>query len=128
MLGTNDLKTRFSVPASDIAKGAGVLVDIAQRRVFYNAEPTPKVLLMAPPPVLDDEKLPEFFQEMFEGAAEKSRKFGKYYLEVAEQFGCAFLDTSEVIVSSPIDGVHFDAEEHEKLGKAVAERVREILG
>jgi lysophospholipase L1-like esterase len=129
MLGTNDLKARFSVPASDIAKGAGVLVDIAQRRVFYNPEwSPPQVLLLAPPPVLDDDELPEFFEEMFEGAAEKSRKFGKYYQEVAEQFGCEFLDTSEVIVSSPVDGVHFDAEEHEKLGKAVAEKVREILG
>lgn len=129
MLGTNDLKVRFSVPGSDIAKGAGVLVDIAQRRTFYNAEwPSPEVLLMAPPPVLDDDELPEFFQEMFEGAAEKSRKFGKYYQEVAEQFGCAFLDTSEVIVSSPVDGVHLDVEEHEKLGIAVAKKVREILG
>jgi lysophospholipase L1-like esterase len=129
MLGTNDLKVRFSVPASDIAKGAGVLVDIAQRRVFYNADwPPPKVLLMAPPPVLDDDELPEFFQEMFERAGEKSRKFGRYYQEIAEQYGCDFLDTSQVIVSSPVDGVHFDLEEHQKLGKAVAEKVREILG
>ena len=86
------------------------------------------VAVGAAPPVLDDDELPEFFQEMFEGAAEKSRKFGKYYQEVAEQFDCAFLDTSEVIVSSPVDGVHFDVEEHEKLGIAVAEKVREILG
>jgi hypothetical protein len=65
---------------------------------------------------------------MFEGAGEKSRKFGQYYQEVAEQYGCEFLDTSQVTVSSPVDGVHLDLEEHEKLGKAVAEKVKEILG
>ena len=31
MLGTNDLKLRFSLPAYDIAEGAGVLVEIAQK-------------------------------------------------------------------------------------------------
>jgi hypothetical protein len=28
MLGTNDLKVRFSLPACDIAAGAGILVDM----------------------------------------------------------------------------------------------------
>lgn len=31
MLGTNDLKTRFWLPAYDIAAGAGVLVDIVKK-------------------------------------------------------------------------------------------------
>jgi hypothetical protein len=33
-----------------------------------------------------------------------------------------------VIVSSPVDGIHFDPEEHAKLGKAVAAEVRRIIG
>ena len=38
MLGTNDLKTRFSLPAYDIASGAGVLVDIVDidTRIKFN--------------------------------------------------------------------------------------------
>jgi len=65
---------------------------------------------------------------MFQDAEEKSRKFPTHYQRFAEQSGCGFLDAGEVIVSSDIDGIHLEAEEHRKLGEAVAARVRETLG
>jgi lysophospholipase L1-like esterase len=125
MLGTNDLKMRFSVSASDIANGASVLVDLVQRcDPDPKYGPPPKVLLMAPPPVA---RLSEF-AEMFAGAEEKSRHFAMHYQRVAQERGCAFLDTSAVIVSSDLDGIHFEQDEHTKLGQAVAAKVREIIG
>jgi len=123
MLGSNDLKIRFSVSAYDIASGAGVLVDIAQKSAVGPDEGPPQVLLMAPPPVA---KLTEF-AEMFEGAEAKSRRFTEHYGRVADEYGCEFFDTSQVIVSSDIDGIHFEASEHHKLGMALAERVRQLL-
>jgi lysophospholipase L1-like esterase len=123
MLGTNDLKKRFSVSAYDIANAAGVLVDVVQRSDAGPEGHPPKVLLMAPPPV---GKLTEF-AEMFEDAEVKSRKFSEYYRRVAEEYGCMLLDTSEVIVSSDLDGIHFEAGEHQKLGEAVAARVKNFF-
>jgi lysophospholipase L1-like esterase len=123
MLGTNDLKMRFSVPAFDIASSAGVLVDIVQKSATGIKNGAPGVLLMAPPPV---SKLTDF-AEMFQGAEAKSRKFSQHYRRVAEEYGCEFLDTSKIIVSSELDGIHFEASEHQKLGKAVADAVRRIL-
>jgi hypothetical protein len=41
--------------------------------------------------------------------------------------GCEFLDTADVIVSSPRDGIHWEIEEHQKLGQAVAARVRMLF-
>ena len=123
MLGTNDLKMRFSVSAFDIAKSVGKLIEIAQQS---NAGPdgqAPQVLLLAPPPVA---KLTEF-AEMFAGAEEKLRRLGPHYRRVAEEMGCHFLDTSSVIVSSDLDGIHFEAAEHAKLGAVVAAKIREIL-
>jgi len=123
MLGTNDLKTRFSVSAEDIALGAGVLVDIVHKSAAGPENGAPQVLLMAPPPVA---KLTES-AELFEGAEIKSRRFSEHYRRVAEEHGCAFIDTSEVVVSSDVDGIHLDLSEHRKLGQAVAAQIREIL-
>jgi len=50
MLGTNDLKSRFSLSAYDIAAGAGVLVDLVQRSEAGRNGRPPAVLLLAPPP------------------------------------------------------------------------------
>ena len=128
MLGTNDLKVRFSVSAWDIADSAGVLVDMVQRHAFFAAGALqPAVLLLAPPPILDDTDLPEFFQERFAGGAGKSRLFAKHYRRVAEEFDCEFMDTSQLIQVSKTDGVHYDLDAHARLGNAVASRVRQIL-
>ena len=123
MLGTNDLKLRFSVPAYDIAASIGVLVEIIQKSATGKASQPPQVLLITPPPL---GALTEY-SEMFEGGLAKSQKLGAYYQQVAEQYHCAFLNAGQVIVSSDLDGVHFDAAQHSRLGKAVAARVKEFF-
>lgn len=123
MLGTNDLKMRFSVPAADIANSAGVLVDIVQKSEAGPSGGPPAALLIAPPPVVTLTG----FGQMFAGAEEKSRRFAVEYQRVAEEKGCAFLDAGSVIRSSDLDGIHFEAGEHRKLGLAVAERVPKVL-
>lgn len=123
MLGTNDLKMRFSAPACDIATGAGVLVDIVAKSETGPGDSAPQVLLVAPPPI---GKLSEF-AEMFEGGTAKSRMLSRNFHLVAEEHGCALLDASGIIVSSDVDGIHFDLSEHRKLGEAVAAGVRQML-
>ena len=123
MLGTNDLKMRFSVPACDVAAGAGVLVDIVAKSETGPRGGAPQVLLIAPPPIA---KLSEF-AEMFEGGAAKSKALSRHFRLVAKERGCALLDASEVIVSSDVDGIHLDLSEHRKLGRAVAVRVRKMV-
>lgn len=124
MLGTNDLKKRFSLSAYDIAEGAGVLVEMIQQSDCGPEERPPQVLLMAPPPVA---RLTEY-EEMFESAGAKSRLFSKHYRRVAAERDCAFFDAAEVIVSSDLDGIHLELDEHRKLGVAVAAKIRQILG
>lgn len=117
MLGTNDLKVRFSLPAADIAKGAGVLVDIVQHSTTGHRDQAPPVLLLAPPPTTTPQ---ERWLESLGDAAERSQKFGVHFAAIAEEKGCRFFDTANVIRSSPVDGVHLEASEHRKLGKAIA--------
>lgn len=126
LLGTNDLKHRFCAGADDIARGAGVLVDICQKSAAGLNNQPPKVLLIAPPPVGPLKGTP--FEEMIAGGEEKSRLFGKWFRQVASEKGCDFLDAGQIIISSPTEGVHWEASEHVKLGKAVALKVRELMG
>ncbi len=123
LLGTNDLKARFRLRPPDIAEGAGLLVELALRSRMGPNDSTPVVLLLAPPVVV---QLTEF-AGMFEEATEKSRQLGHYYELVTRWKGCAFLDTAPIIMSSPLDGIHFEADQHEKLGHAVAAEVRRLL-
>ena len=125
MLGTNDLKHRFGQSAWDIARGAATLVQIVMGSAFGPDGLGPEVLLIAPPPTVIGDGA---FAPMFAGADEKSRDLGKHYGALAAEQGCAFLDAGKVIVSTKLDGIHLDASEQVKLGKAVAGEVRRILG
>ncbi len=123
-LGCNDLKKRFSVSAFDIAEGAARLIAIARAYGVSSWGGAPKILLVAPPPI---QKLTDF-AEMFEGGTEKSRLLGQRYGDVAKREGVAFLDAGGVIRCSGLDGIHYEADAHERLGGATAEAARRALG
>jgi lysophospholipase L1-like esterase len=124
LLGTNDLKHRFGQSAWDIARSAAALVQIVMGSAFGPKSLGPEVLLIAPPPTV---VAGGPFAEMFAGADEKSRDLGKHYSVRAAEQGCAFLDAGNVIISTKLDGIHLDASEQIKLGKAVAGEVWRIL-
>ncbi|NLX08472.1 MAG: SGNH/GDSL hydrolase family protein [Chloroflexi bacterium] len=125
MLGTNDLKYRFSFTPQDIAAGAGVLVRLIQASASgYDGE-APRVLLLVPPPV--GEQFSERFAVSFEGAKQKAPHLSRHYAAIAQEHGCAFLDTTEFLRASPLDGLHLDAEAHLALGQRVAQAVRDLL-
>ena len=123
MLGTNDLKKRFSLSALDVSLGAAELVDIVHKGEYGPGGKKSRVLLLAPPPVFEIGE----WAEMLEGAAEKSRLLAGHFRRRAEERHCEFMDVSEIAVSSSIDGIHFEAAEHRKLGRAVAGRILKIL-
>jgi len=75
----------------------------------------PPVLLLAPPP-LAPLHAGMALAEMFEGGEAKSQRFSELYARVAQEMGCRFLDAGTLIRSSPIDGIHFEADQHAKLG------------
>lgn len=123
MLGSNDLKARFAVPATDIAAGAGELVKLARQAEAGRDSGVPKILLIAPPPMLSHTGERPDFARMFAGGYEKSLEFGRLYADVAALHGTAFLDAGTIIRSSAHDGLHLDPEAHLALGRAVAAAV-----
>jgi lysophospholipase L1-like esterase len=122
MLGTNDLKQRFAVPPVEIGESVSLLVQHVRHSYMGPGGAHPATLLIAPPPVLEAGCL----AEVFAGGAAKSQRLAGTYAGIAKRHGCAFLDAGQVIVSSPLDGVHFEREEHGKLGRAVAAALRDM--
>ena len=122
MLGTNDLKMRFSLPASDIALGVERLVQTVRRGPQAPYGPggrDPAIVLVSPPLVEEVGRL----GAMFQGAAATSRRLAPAIRAVAEAHGCAFADAAQV-ASAGADGVHFEAEDHARLGRLVAQTVQ----
>ena len=99
------------------------LIEIAKNSKSGPDDRAPIILILAPPPL---GKLTEY-ADTFTGGPSKSRELAAHYKNIAQEHGCGFFDTGTVIKSSKVDGLHFDPEGHEALGKAVAEAVNKIL-
>lgn len=120
MLGTNDLKERFSVNADDIALSLERLVGVIRTSGVGPGGAAPGVLLIAPPPVLEVGVL----AGMFRGGAAKSQVLGARIAEMAQRIGVPWLDAGAMVRVSPIDGVHYGPEANPVLAEAVAAAVR----
>ena len=119
MLGTNDLKYRFSYSAHDIARGAALLVEMILKSECGLAGRPPKVLLVSPAPLTH---LTADADE-FAGGQAKSKLLAHYYQLQASLLGCDFLDAGQVVAPSDLDGVHLNQEQHQKLARAFADRI-----
>jgi len=124
MLGTNDLKVRFSLPACDIAAGVGVLVDMVQKSCCGPHNEKPGILVLIPPEV---RKLTGF-KKMFEGSVSTSLKFPEEFSLMAEDKNITALNIGDTVRLSDADGIHFEKDQLVILGNLLADKVREILG
>ena len=120
MLGTNDLKQRFSVNACDIALSLERLVRVIRSSDCGPGGGAPGVLLVAPPPILEVGCL----AGMFAGGAEKSALLAVEIAAAAARLGVPFLDAGQVVQVSPVDGIHYDAAANPALAEAFATAIR----
>lgn len=123
MLGVNDLKSRFSVTAWDIAEGSGKLADLVIASPALQKS-RPKILLVAAPPILET----GWLGEMFKGGEDKSKHIAKHLKNVAETRQIEWLDLAPVAAVSPVDGIHFDAANQIAIGKAIAAKLQTMIG
>ena len=121
MLGTNDLKPRFSPMPFDIARGVQRLVIAAQESKFGPGDSAPKVIMICPPPTVDS----PVFKDRFGDSVELSGKIEPFYRQLAGECGAIYLDAGKLLKSSSADGIHFDPEGHLALAKAVADIVKQ---
>lgn len=117
MLGTNDFQSMHEHNAWHSSQGIAALVSAIRGAPIEPNMPVPPVLVVAPPPIRTP-KGP--IAPKFTGGENKCVGLAMAYEKVCQEIGCHFFDSSTVVTSSAVDGVHLDAEQHMVLGKALA--------
>jgi lysophospholipase L1-like esterase len=125
LLGANDMKPWIHGNPVAAMQGMRRLVDIVRGHDYPFEQPAPQILLVAPPAVSRTENAD--FKAMFAGGDEASRHLAPLYARLADEVGCGFFDAGSVAATSPLDGVHLDAENTRRIGAALAPVVRVML-
>lgn len=128
MLGTNDLRADLGRSPQDIAQGlAGLVRQAAQfGSGVLTTYAAPRVLLVVPPPLGDVSATP--MGAFFAGMQAKSRALAPAVRQLAQDSPVAVFDAADA--TGPIagvDGVHLTAEQHQRLGHALAPVLRQML-
>lgn len=126
MLGTNDLKPAIAGTAIAARQGVQRLVGLIRHHEWSFDYDAPDVLVVSPPPLR--ETADPIFAAMFAGGVEQSQMLASLYRDLADDMGCGFYDAASVATTTPLDGVHLDAENTRALGKGLEPIARMMLG
>ncbi len=124
MLGTNDMKHRFSMLPADIALGAAQLGELAESYPYGNAYTVPRILLISP--ILIGENVAHSpFSGFSQDAVETSRALAPLIRAHCKRHKWLYLNAAEVARPSERDSLHMEAADHLALADAVEALIRE---
>jgi lysophospholipase L1-like esterase len=125
MLGANDMKPWIHGNAFVSKHGMKRLAQIVRTHPYQLEAPAPELIIVSPPPVTptDDAE----FAAAFAGAIEASVHLASHYKALATEIGCGFFDAGSVARTTPLDGIHLDAENTRAIGRGIAPLVRSTL-
>jgi len=136
MLGTNDLKARFSASARDIAASLIALGGLIQQVPCgvgpwrsdigpQNVGDSPRILFICPPALgkLADNPGWERYPEWLGGRA-KSLALPDILQTACENAGFGFVDANPGVASSDIDPIHWDQDNQRSLGALMARELQ----
>lgn len=126
MLGSNDMKPIVAGDAFAACQGIQRLVGLIRYHDWGFDYDAPDILIVAPPVICETAN--SAFAAMFAGGIEESPKLATLYRDLADETGCGFFDGASVAVTTPLDGVHLDAENTRALGRGLEPIVRMMLG
>lgn len=126
LLGTNDMKPVVAGSAFAACQGIGRLVRLIRNHAWPFELDEPDILIVAPPALSETANAP--FAASFAGGVAESAKLPTLYRDLADELGCGFFDGNSVATTTPLDGVHLDAENTRALGRGLEPIVRMMLG
>ncbi len=126
MLGTNDMKQRFSLLPVDIAQGAAALGRLAEIYDYGPEYPTPRVLLVSPIHLKEGIEN-SIFTGFAPSAVGVSKQLAPYFEAQAKSHGWLYLDAATVAGPSDKDKLHMELEDQFALAKALEKIIREAF-
>jgi lysophospholipase L1-like esterase len=125
LLGSNDMKPWIHGNPVAAKQGMQRLIDIVRGHDYPFDWAAPQILLVSPPAVTRTDNAE--FKEMFAGGDDASLRLAAQYSALADEAGCGFFDAGSVATTTPLDGVHLDAQNTRHIGQALAPLVRVML-
>ncbi|WP_029660124.1 SGNH/GDSL hydrolase family protein [Aliihoeflea sp. 2WW] len=127
LLGSNDMKPAIAGTALAAMQGMRRLVELIKFNAMRDGQSEPPaVLIVAPPPLCETANTE--YSAMFAGGVEQSQMLASFYADLADEWGCGFFDAGSVAETTPVDGVHLDAENTRAIGRGLEPIVRMMLG
>ena len=126
MLGTNDTKERFSLTATNIARSMEFFLEKATggraKQAFVNE--TPRILVIAPPPIGEGYKHTDCAEDMGKDCDVKSARVAAHLKGVCERLGIPFMDAAQIpgVEMNTVDYMHLTKGAHRALAEAVAKQ------
>ena len=124
MLGSNDFQCMHENNAWLSAQGTAKLIQIIRQAPIEPGMPVPEIMVIAPPPIIKPKGV---IANKFEGAEKRWVGLATELEKVAKEHSVHFFDAGSVTDASAVDGIHLDENQHQALGKAVADAVSERL-
>lgn len=127
MLGTNDLKGRYSLSPFEVGGGMENLVKILLKSDAGIGFKPPKVLLVSPVPVHSVGRKMDLDQ-MIPDMEKRSGMLSYYYEDIARRNHIFYLDPKGKVEVNEADGIHYTEKGHRQMAELIREKVIEILG
>jgi lysophospholipase L1-like esterase len=126
MLGTNDLKCRFSVSSFDIGAAIENLVKVILKSDAGIDFAPPKVLLVTPVPIHSVGNID--LDRMLPDAEVRSKELASYYEAVAKRNNIYYMNPDSQVEVSYVDGIHYSEKGHAAMATLMEKKIKEILG
>ena len=127
MLGSNDTKARFGMTPMTIGQSMMQLVRACKLYGMDQNGDAPRIVIVAPPPILDNLMETRHAECFGQQAIAVSRDLGPELHRVSKLLRVDFFDAAPYAEVSSLDAVHMTANGHIRLAEAMAEKIRTLL-
>lgn len=127
MLGTNDTKERFSMTSHNIAQGISRLVQKIRTIPCGVDNKSPKIIVIAPPPIEEGYLETEVVNSMGLGCDTKAFELEDHLKEFLKLEGIELIETKGIIGMNKIDYMHLDSNGHKDMADLVFSKIKKYL-